>query len=202
MNLRPWRPVLVLVGVTVAAAVVGLRWTDAALVGLVAAVVTVVASMAGAGETDPWPRYRPPDQSGTRRDVMALTWSFIGREGRVSEFAVRRVRLDATRRLARHGVVVPGGLGASTRTSPEVSDDVRQRARALLGDRAWFILTTPGGTMPSLVDIAHCVEVVERLEPPGPRATLDPLIPSAPPLDPLAPIDPLVPPAPPTRGLS
>lgn len=170
MNLRLWRPVLVFAGLTLGSAVVGLRWGDAALVGLVAAVVTAVASMVGAGETDPWPRYRPPDQAGTRRDVMALTWSFIGREGRVSEFAVRRVRLDATRRLAARGVVVPGGLGATTRTSPDVGDDVRARARALLGDRAWFILTTPGGTMPSLADIAHCVEVVERLEPPAPTA--------------------------------
>lgn len=170
MNLRLWRPVLVFAGLTFCAAVVGLRWGDAALVGLAAAVVTLVASILGAGETDPWPRYRPPEQSGTRRDVMALTWSLIGREGRVSEFAVRRVRLDATRRLAQRGVVVPGGLGAATRTSPDVSDDVRGQARALLGDRAWFILTTPGGTMPSLADIAHCVEVVERLEPPAPPA--------------------------------
>lgn len=163
-----WRPALAFAGVTFGAAVVGLRWADAALVGLVAAVATVLVLAVGARESDAWPRYRPPDQSGTRRDVMALTWSFIGREGRVSEFAVRRVRLDATRRLAKHGVVVPGGLGATTRTSPEVSDDVRRQARALLGDRAWFILTTPGGTMPSLADIAHCVEVVERLEPPAP----------------------------------
>lgn len=168
--LRTWRPVLVFAGFTFLAAVVGLRWADAALVGLVAAVVAVVASVVGASDTDTWPRYRPPEQSGTRRDVMALTWSFIGREGRVSEFAVRRVRLDATRRLAKRGVVIPGGLGATTRTSPEVSDDVRQQARALLGDHAWFILTTPGGTMPSLADIAHCVEVVERLEPPAPPA--------------------------------
>jgi hypothetical protein len=174
VNLRLWRPALVFVGLTLGAAVVGLRWGDAALVGLVAAVVTAIAAMVGAGETDPWPRYRPPDQSGTRRDVMALTWSFIGREGRVSEFAVRRVRLDATRRLAARGVVVPGGLGATTRTSPHVSDEVRAQARALLGDRAWFILTTPGGTMPSLVDIAHCVEVVERLEPPAPSAPAAP----------------------------
>jgi len=84
----------------------------------------------------------------------------------VSEFAVRRLRADATRRLARRGIVVPGGLGATTRTSPLVPDDVRRAARAVLGDRAWYILTTPGGTMPSLSDIAHCVEVVERLEPP------------------------------------
>lgn len=180
MNLRLWRPLFVFAGLTFAAAVVGVTWGDAALVGLAGAVVTVVALMAGAGDTDPWPRYRPPEQSGTRRDVMALTWSFIGREGRVSEFAVRRVRQDATRRLARRGIVVPGGLGATTRTSPDVPDDVREQARALLGDRAWFILTTPGGTMPSLTDIAHCVEVVERLDPDAPSAQ----------------------PAPPTRGLS
>ena len=63
MNLRPWRPVLAGVGVTFVAAVVGLRWTDAALVGLVAAVVTVAASMAGS-------QVRPPSvpmlKSGSR----------------------------------------------------------------------------------------------------------------------------------------
>lgn len=165
MSLDAWRPVIVGALFTFGAAVVGLQWGDALFVGLASAVVTVTISMIATGEVEPWPRYRPPEQSGTRRDVMALTWSFIGREGRVTEFAVRRVRLDATRRLAALGVVVPGGLSSATRTSPDVDEDVRRRARELLGDRAWFILTTPGGTMPSLADIAHCVEVVEHLTP-------------------------------------
>ena len=168
MSVRPWRAVLVAGVVTFAAAVVGLQWGDAALVGLVAGVLTAVGTLVGAGEPNPWPRERPADLAGTRRDLTALTWSFIGREGRVTEFAVRRLRSDATRRLALRGVVVPGGLSAATRTSPLVGDDVRRAARAELGDRAWLLLTTPGGTMPSLADIAHCVEVVERLEPPTP----------------------------------
>ncbi len=165
---RRWQAALVAAIVTVAAAVVGLLWGDALLVGLVAAVVVAVSIAAGAAEPDPWPRERRVDLAGTRRDVTALTWSFIGREGRVSEFAVRRLRADATRRLALRGIVVPGGLGATSRTSPLVGDDVRRAAREALGERAWLILTTPGGTMPSLSDVAHCVEVVERLEPPAP----------------------------------
>lgn len=165
---RPWRLALVFGGFTVGAAFMGLLWGDAALVGLVATVVTAVVAVVGAADDDEWPRWREPQQAGTRRDVMALTWSFIGREGRVAEAAVRRLRSDATRRLAARGVVVPGGLGATTRSSPEVPDDVRAQVRALLGDRAWFILTSPGGTMPSITDVAHCVEVVESLEPPRP----------------------------------
>jgi hypothetical protein len=164
---RRWRAVIVAGIATFAGAVVGLQWGDAALFGLVAGVVSAVVAVVGAGEPDPWPRGRPEDLAGTRRDVTAITWSFIGREGRVTEFAVRRLRSDATRRLAMRGIVVPGGLGATTRTSPHVSDDVRRAARAALGERAWLILTTPGGTMPSLADIAHCVEVVERLAPPA-----------------------------------
>ena len=166
MTWRRWHAVVVAGSVCVAAALVGLLWGDAALVGLVAGLVAAAAALVGAAAPDPWPRARRTDLAGTRREVMALTWSFVGQEGRVSEFAVRRLRADATRRLARRGIVVPGGLGATTRTSPLVPEDVRRAARAVLGDRAWYILTTPGGTMPSLSDIAHCVEVVERLEPP------------------------------------
>lgn len=168
MSWRRWQPALVGLGTCVAGAVVGLLWGDAALVGMVVGLVVGVAALVGAGAVDPWPRERPPDLAGTRRDVMALTWAFVGREGRVTEFAVRRLRADATRRLAARGIVVPGGLGATTRTSPLVGDDVRRAARAALGERAWVILTTPGGTMPSLADVAHCVEVVERLAPPAP----------------------------------
>lgn len=164
-----WRPVLFGVGGVLAGAVVGLLWGDAMLVGLMIGLIVAVAALLSTSAADPWPREHRADLAGTRREVMALTWAFVGREGRVTEFAVRRLRIDATRRLAQRGVVVPGGLGASTRTSPLVSDEVRRAARAELGDRAWFILTTPGGTMPSLAEIAHCVEVVERLEPPGPK---------------------------------
>src|SRR5665647_2063162 len=99
----------------------------------------------------------------SRRRWPPLPPSPRGRGSRVSEAAVRRLRSDATRRLAQRGLVVPGGVSSSTATSPDVPDEVRERARAALGDRAWRILTAPGGWMPSLADIGHCVDVVERL---------------------------------------
>lgn len=160
---RSWRPVVTAVIVGVSAGVLGLRWGDALLVGLVTAVLVAVGLVSGARDPDPWPQARPEETAGTRREVAALTWSFIGRDGRVSEAAVRRLRSDATRRLAQRGLVVPGGITSSTATSPDVPDEVRERARAALGDRAWQILTAPGGWMPSLADIGHCVDVVERL---------------------------------------
>lgn len=160
---RSWRPVVTALIVGVFAGVLGLRWGDALLVGLVTAVLVAVGLVSGSRDPDPWPKARPEETAGTRREVAALTWSFIGRDGRVSEAAVRRLRSDATRRLAQRGLVVPGGITASTATSPDVPDEVRERARAELGGRAWKILTARGGWMPSLADIGHCVDVVERL---------------------------------------
>jgi len=160
---RSWRPVVTAVIVGVSAGVLGLLWGDALLVGLVTAVLVAAWLVSGSRDPDAWPKARPEETSGARREVATLTWSFIGLDGRVSEAAVRRLRSDATRRLARHGLVVPGGITSSTATSPDVPDEVRERARAALGDRVWRILTAPGGWMPSLADIGHCVDVVERL---------------------------------------
>ena len=161
---RSWRPVVTALIVGVSAGVLGLRWGDALLVGLVTAVLVAVGLVSGSRDPDALAEGPPGgDRSGTRREVAALTWSFIGRDGRVSEAAVRRLRSDATRRLAQRGLVVPGGITSSTATSPDVPDEVRERARAALGDRAWKILTARGGWMPSLADIGHCVDVVERL---------------------------------------
>jgi|GEM_PF-1733012 len=158
---RDWRPVAGAVLIGLLSGVLGLRWPDAVLVGLIAGVVVAVFVVAGASDAPAWPTARAAETSGTRRDVSALTWSFIGLDGHVSEAAVRRLRVDASRRLARNGIVVPGGLGATTvrDTEPAVQD----AARAALGERAWRILTAPGGFMPSLADVAHCVEVVEGL---------------------------------------
>ena len=122
-----------------------------------------------------WPAERRVEASGARREISALTWTFIGLDGHVTEAAVRRLRADATRRLAQRGIVIPGGLGATTATSPAIDEEVRARARDALGERAWAILVRPGGTMPSLADVAHCVDVVERL------AADQPASPTAPP---------------------
>ncbi|MBX9245328.1 hypothetical protein ICW40_10985, partial [Actinotalea ferrariae] len=54
------------------------------------------------------------------------------------------------------GVVQPPSDGAH-------ADEARERAREALGERAWRTLTAAGGYLPSLSDVAHCVDVIERL---------------------------------------
>ena len=163
-----------LLGAVVCAAllgVIGLRPGDALLVGLVTLVVGVVMVAGRAAEQNEWPDAEPEETVGARREVSALTWSFFGVDGRVAEPAVRRLRAVAVRRLARRGVVLPNGLrqrqarsdpAPPPRTDP-ADDALQDEARALLGERAWTILTAPGGWLPSLQDVAHCVEVIERL---------------------------------------
>jgi hypothetical protein len=160
---RDRRPYLIALGLGVASGVLGLRWGDALLVGLVTGVIGVAVLAAGAGRSYGWPAERRVEAPGARREISALTWTFLGLDGHVTEAAVRRLRADATRRLAQRGIVIPGGLGATTATSPDIDDDLRTRARDALGERAWAILVRPGGSMPSLADVAHCVDVVERL---------------------------------------
>lgn len=165
------RPVVAAVVCGVGAGLIGLRPGDAFLVGLVALVVGVATVAVDAGEEHLWPDAEPEELDGTRREISALTWSFVGREGRVAEPAVRRLRTVATRRLTRQGVVLHGGLMrravGEDRTAP-VLDDQQRRARELLGERAWAILTAPGGRLPTLADVDHCVSVIERLGPDRP----------------------------------
>jgi hypothetical protein len=159
------RPAAAGAAIGVISGLLGFRWSDALLTGLVAGVLVAVFLFVGMGDPFGWPEAPRDETSGARREVWALTWSFIGSDGRVSEAAVRRLRSDASRRLAQRGIVIPGGLGATTATSPDIDDDVRTKAREALGERAWAIMTAPGGTMPSLWEVAHCIDVVEGLVP-------------------------------------
>ncbi len=165
MTRRDWRPLVGAVVIAAIAMLLGLYLGDALLVGLVTGVVLLAVVALRAAEQDTWPAESREDTAGTRPDVTHLTWTFIGLDGRVSEAAVRRLRIDASRRLAQNGIAIPGGVRAGTDVAPGLDDELRERARAALGDRAWRILTKPGGVMPSLAEIAHCVDVVESLAP-------------------------------------
>lgn len=155
----------------------GMAWTDAALVGLVVLVTVLVLLRArdavrGQDAQARWPRAEPAPRDGARREVNAVTWSFGSAPGAVSEEAVRRLRADAGRRLGRRGVVLPGGLNSTTPTTADPRDV--ERARALLGEPVWAILTSPGGYMPSLAEVSRCVEAIELLHTGAPTAPTPP----------------------------
>lgn len=153
------RPVVAAVLLGLAADFLGLGHRDALLVGLVVLVIGYLGVLAARGDRYPWPPADLEATDGTRREMTRLTWTLIGRDGRVTEAAVRRLRADAGRRLAGHGTA----LG-------------EPRAAELLGPRVHTVLTTHGGLMPSLREIAECVDAVEALGParPAPRPVADP----------------------------
>lgn len=167
---RPFWPLVAGVVVGAVVRLLGLQVADAVLAGLVAVVLATVWLSLTGGEADPWPPDRRDDTAGARSELSALTWAFIGRDGRVSEAAVRRLRELAAQRLADQGVTADHLRPYAVDAPPDDERDAaRERARAALGERAWAALTTRGGYMPSLADVAHCVDVVERLRP-GARA--------------------------------
>lgn len=166
------RPLIIAACALLGSGIIGLRWFDALLLGLIVFVLASVATSLEGGAEDPWAAAPPEEADGARSEVAALTWSFFGRDGRVTEVAVRRLRADATRRLARHRVVIPGGLNARTEGS-DIDPEVVARARSLLGERAWATLTAPGGLMPSILDVAHCVDVIEGLGSPDTQVVSD-----------------------------
>lgn len=162
------------VAVTVAAWVISLRLVDAVVAGVVGAVVTAIGRSVADEPDHPWPRPPVDEPHGARSGVSFLMWSFAGRDGKVSEAALRGLRRQATRRLAGTGIVLadergylvrrPGATDGTTgSTGPATADD-DARGRAVLGDRAWAVLTSRGD-LPALRDVAHCIDVVERLTP-------------------------------------
>ncbi|GGC06681.1 hypothetical protein [Cellulomonas carbonis] len=155
------RPLIAGVAVAVVADVLLLRTPDAVVAGVAAALAVTLAASLGAGDEYLWPETGPDDAHGSRRDVTLLSWTLVGRDGRVTESAVRRVRVNAERRLARRGARLAAGLGAVGTGANDA--DAEARARSLFGDRAWTALTGRGGWLPSLGDLQHCVDVVERL---------------------------------------
>lgn len=161
--LRPFVVGAVVVGVLL---LVGMRLLDALAVGAVAVVAAAAWWASAAGSREPWPEARLEQTDGTRREISAITWTFFGRERRVSEAAVRRLRSVAERRLAQHGAPVPGGFVAVARG--EVAAPAVARARALLDERSWRALAGRGGTMPSLADLTHCIARLEELGPARP----------------------------------
>ncbi|RKS75500.1 hypothetical protein CLV35_1970 [Motilibacter peucedani] len=121
----------------------------------VAALLVRGAHCAPAQDGPPIPGRQHADGEGGRRELDRLAWSLSGAGGAVSEEALRLLRPVAEQRLRRVGVDLARPDGA-------------QRARELLGERAWATLTCPGGTLPRVRDLEHTVSALEALVPPGP----------------------------------
>lgn len=151
-----WRPVVVGVVVLVTMWALGMQWASAAVVALAAATaVTVVQRVDANPEPRPTPR-RHETHDGARGEVLDLAWTMVGRDGRAGERALRRLREAGARRVARHGLDL---------ADPDDADALRD----LLGARALTTLTRRSHPLPTVGDLVHALDVLERL---GPTRTL------------------------------
>ncbi|MDQ2623667.1 MAG: hypothetical protein M3Y20_00760 [Actinomycetota bacterium] len=132
--------------------ILGFDTEHAILFGLAALVVSfVVVVLRRGGAPATWLPDENKEIDGSRLEVAALSWSLLGRGGRVGEGALRRIRAVATGRLARHGL------------SLERPAD-HEAIHALLGSTAWGVLTTRSD-MPSRREYEQCVQALERAVP-------------------------------------
>lgn len=140
------------IGVGGFAKLIGFDLDHALFLGLGALVVAlVVAVLRFGGAPVAWLPDPPAARDGSRLEVASLSWALLGRDGRVSEQAVRRLRTVAEGRLGRHGL-----------SMLRVSD--HEQIHALLGDTAWAVLTTRSA-MPSRREFAKCVRALELADP-------------------------------------
>ena len=142
-----------------------LQALDAVVAGVVAAVLVLVGRSLESGEEYPWPPLPQEEADGARTSVATLMWSFAGRDGKVSEAALRVLRRQAGRRLAAEGIVLDDGEGHLVAAPGGPDPGAEDRARQLVGDRAWRVLTHRGD-LPPVAEVALCIDAVERLAPP------------------------------------
>lgn len=138
--------------VTLVLAAFGVAFGSALLVGAVAAGCVLLFQRIDQPQ-DPDFDHLPVDRrDGARGDLQELTWAMVARDGKIGERVLRRIKLVATGRLARHGLT----LG-----------DPRDEAaiRALLDDRAYVTLTRVRAPLPSLADVRHTIDLLDRLGP-------------------------------------
>lgn len=145
-----WRPAVVGLAVGGAAGAVGVEASSAVVIGVVAALLVLAAERVGAGpDVVPDPLPTTP-REGARGEVQELVWAMVGRDGRIGERPLRTLRRAADARLARHGV----------RLDDPAHDDA---VRALLGARAHRTLHCTAAPLPSVADVRHTLDALERL---------------------------------------
>lgn len=146
MRRLEWRP---LVGFAVGSAggwAFGLTLFASALVGLLGAAAVLLLTRVD-GTPDPgWDREHYLRRHGARGEVQDLAWAMVARDGRVGERVLRRLKEVAHHRLARHGLTL-------------------EEAEPLLGARAVRTLTRTKSPLPSLADVRHTLDVLDRLGP-------------------------------------
>lgn len=106
-----------------------------------------------AGDTV-WPRLPALRRDGNRRDVSDLGWSVLGRDGRVTPAAARRVRQITERRLARHGITDTSAPGAT----PDVTRLLGPRATRTLRD------LVADGRLPTPTEVDAWLAALDRLD--------------------------------------
>jgi hypothetical protein len=144
-----WRPP---VGFFVAALLCvagGLTAASSGLVGLLVAAVVLLVTRLDLSPDPAWDRRHYDRRHGARGEVQDLAWAMVARDGRIGERVLRQLRDVARSRLARHGRSLDDA-------------DVEQ----ILGTRALRTLTSTRSPLPSLADVRHTLDVLDRL---GPR---------------------------------
>ncbi|MDM7854921.1 hypothetical protein [Cellulomonas alba] len=130
----------------------GVSVGSALLVGAVAAGAVLLFQRLDQPADPDFEHLRVDHRDGARGDLQELTWAMVARDGRVGERVLRRIRLVAAGRLARHGL-----------TLGEAADEAV--IRALLGDRAYETLTRLRSPLPSIADVRHTVDLLDHLGP-------------------------------------
>ena len=151
-----WRPPVGFLAAAVACLAGGLTVVSSGLVGLlVAAAVLLLTRLDGAPDPG-WDRRHYDRRHGARGEVQDLAWAMVGRDGRVGERVLRQLRDVARSRLARHGRSLDDA-------------DIEQ----VLGTRAHRTLTRTRSPLPSVADVRHTLDVLDRLGPRRDRPTDD-----------------------------
>jgi len=146
-----WRPPVGFLAGFVFCLAGGLTPVSSGLVGLlVAAVVLLLTRLDGAPDPG-WDRRHYDRRHGARGDVQDLAWAMVGRDGRIGERVLRQLRDVTSSRLARHGRSLE-------------DPDIEQ----VLGARAYRTVTRTRSPLPSVADVRHTLDVLDRL---GPRRT-------------------------------
>jgi hypothetical protein len=128
-----------------------------AAVALAGALSVVWAATEGSTGDPEWPHLDIEARAGGRHDVSDLGWSVFGRDGRVTDRVVRRVRALAAARLRAHGV---------DPTDPAARPD----AERLLGARVLRQLSSRNP--PTARTVQTWLDAIERLQPRDTPSTL------------------------------